>query len=368
MEEYYYSSADRKPKNKSLAMKIIDMIVLVVSFLTFVVMALTLVTSYYDPSASWIFPVLGLISPAVYLFATLLMLYWVIRWRLLWAGMLLLPLLVGMPSISHYGKIETKKHYGAPSRRGTITLLNYNTRGFVNDNKKVAVDDVVEMLEELRPDIICLQEYDKKRFSESEEPQFMRGYDRRIVSGQATYSRYKILGSSDELIDSSFKSGGGFWSDLLIGSDTVRVYNLHLHSTAITAGDDSYLSNMEFISDSLKEDKLRGMISRFRTSSIGRAAQADTIAHNIDQSPHKVIVCGDFNDTPNSYVFRKISHGLQDSFQEAGVGYAYTYRGFMKLLRIDYILVEEPIEILNYQTVDSLSVSDHLPIVTTLKL
>ncbi|MFR9523961.1 MAG: endonuclease/exonuclease/phosphatase family protein [Rikenellaceae bacterium] len=367
MAEYYYDRADRAPKRRSPLMLIVDIVVLLLSVLFFVAMTLALVTSYYDPSISWIFPVLGLFTPAVYVGTTLCALYWIIRARWFYAVILLLPLLVGLPSISRYLNIEVSKSYGEPSRRGTVRVLSYNVKGFIGDDQQSSQHGMQEFLNEQRPDVICFQEFAKSRMSESDEPDAIKNFNRAKIKELAIYSRYKILGSSDDLVNSDYDSGSAFWADLLIGGDTVRVYNVHLHSTAITTLDDSYITNMEFINDTLSDDMFRGMLSRFRTTSIGRAAQADTIAHSIAQTPHRVVVCGDFNDTPNSYAYRKISEGLQDSFQEAGVGYSYTFRGFKNLLRIDYILAQEPTQVLSYQVIDSVLLSDHLPVVTTLK-
>ncbi len=369
MGEYYYDQTERvSNKKRSLGMIILDTLLLVLSAISFVALSLTLVTSYYDPSISWIFPVVGLLSPAIYLASTLLALYWIIRWRWIYALLLILPLAVGAPTISHYAKIETSKSYGEPSRRGTIKILTYNAKHFIGDDEQSSVDDMNEFLDELRPDVICFQEFGGGRMNENEEGELLKGYNREKMGGLATFTRYKILGSSEDLMQSNYESGSAFWSDLLVGKDTVRLYNIHLHSTTITGDDNQYISNMEFIGDTLSEDVFKGMVSRFRQSSIGRASQADTIARSISQSPHRVIICGDFNDTPNSYAFRKISKGLQDAFREVGVGFPYTFRGFLNLLRIDYILVEEPIEVLNYQVLDTVKLSDHLPVTTTIKL
>ncbi|MFI3264450.1 MAG: endonuclease/exonuclease/phosphatase family protein [Rikenellaceae bacterium] len=368
MADYYYNSYDRKQKRRSLISILFDVVILMVSLVAFAAMSLTLVTSYYDPSLSWVFPVLGLVSPAVYIVTALLAFYWVIRWRLVYAVLLLLPLLVGAPSISRYFKIDTSNSYGEPSKRGVIKLISYNVKGLVNDKGKVSTEGISEYIEELRPDIVCFQEFQGSRMKKADEPQLFSQYNRVQASDLAIFTRYKILDSSDDLIHSDFDSGCGMWADLLVGSDTIRLYNIHLQSTAITVSDDEYIRKMEFIRDSLGDDKLIGMLSRFRNSSIGRAAQADTIALSIEQSPYRVIVCGDFNDTPNSYTYRKISHGLQDAFQEVGVGYSHTFRGFLNLLRIDYVLFEKPTQVLSYEVADSVQLSDHLPVVTTFKL
>ncbi len=370
--DYYYSGQyDRKPKKRSWIVMILDMVALLLSCIAFVAMSLTLVTSFYDPSISWIFPTLGLISPAVYLATTLLALYWIIRWRWRVAVPLLLPLVIGIPSISRYYKLEYSKTYKEPSTRGAVKLMSYNVKHFISDEGQASTDDLLAYVEERDPDIVCFQEFSQRRFQESDESTLFDRYNSVVTNDLAIFSRYDILLSSENIVqlDEPYSgSGSAVWADILISEDTIRLYNLHLHSTTITGQDNEYISNMEFIKDSLSDDKFKGMLSRFRDTSIGRAAQADTIAHSIKQSPYKVIVCGDFNDTPNSYVYRKISHKLNDTFQEAGRGYSHTYRGFMDLLRIDYIFVARPIEVISYEVADSVKHSDHLPVETILKL
>ncbi len=368
MADYYYDKADREAKKSPLIMRIVDATISLLSLVALVAMWLALITSHYDPSASWIFPTVGLITPAIFVVTLLFALYWIIRWRLLYALLLALPLLIALPRVSHYARLETSKHYDKIPSRGVVRVMSYNTKHFVDPEGEVTTHEVAAFIEEQRADVICLQEFNAKRFKEEDEPQLIKNYHRANVRELAIYSRYKIIEVSENLVSDEYDSGSGFWVDIVVSSDTVRIYNIHLHSTAITVQDDDYLSSMQFVGDTVREDVLRGMISRFRNTSIGRADQADSVAYSIRQSPHRVIVCGDFNDTPNSYAFRRISKGLQDSFQEVGEGYTYTYRGFMNLLRIDYILVEEPTTVLSYEVIDSVKYSDHLPVMTTLKL
>jgi endonuclease/exonuclease/phosphatase family metal-dependent hydrolase len=72
-----------------------------------------------------------------------------------------------------------------------------------------------------------------------------------------------------------------------------------------------------------------------------RARQAEILREHIAASPHPVIVCGDFNDTPLSYSYRLMSKGLKDSFMEKGWGLGTTYAGALPALRIDYILCSQ---------------------------
>jgi endonuclease/exonuclease/phosphatase (EEP) superfamily protein YafD len=86
----------------------------------------------------------------------------------------------------------------------------------------------------------------------------------------------------------------------------------------------------------------------------------------VDESPYPLVVCGDFNDTPASYTYRKIKGGLEDSFVAAGKGYAYTYRYLRRLLRIDYLFYSRDIfKATGYNSPD-LEYSDHKPVIVTL--
>ena len=71
-----------------------------------------------------------------------------------------------------------------------------------------------------------------------------------------------------------------------------------------------------------------------------------------------VIICGDFNDTPLSYIYRTFAHQRKDSFCEQGIGFGTTYAGNIPALRIDYILTD-PIFQIETHEVYRFKVSDH---------
>jgi len=99
----------------------------------------------------------------------------------------------------------------------------------------------------------------------------------------------------------------------------------------------------------------------------GRAHQAQMISRHIDNSAYPVIVCGDFNDTPVSYVYRMMRGDLKDAFVEAGKGFGGTYNGKLPSFRIDYILFDPKFEAYNFER-NKLNLSDHYPIITTINL
>ena len=58
-------------------------------------MIVTLLAPFVHPGRTWIFPVLGLVAPAVYVITLLVTLYWIIRWRWRIALPLVVLLLAG---------------------------------------------------------------------------------------------------------------------------------------------------------------------------------------------------------------------------------------------------------------------------------
>ncbi len=85
---------------------------------------------------------------------------------------------------------------------------------------------------------------------------------------------------------------------------------------------------------------------------------------NIQKSPYPAIICGDFNDTPMSYTYWKLSRGRRDSFKDAGKGFGATYSMLQPLLRIDYILSPKDVRATSHKIV-KLKYSDHYPVVAT---
>ena len=87
----------------------------------------------------------------------------------------------------------------------------------------------------------------------------------------------------------------------------------------------------------------------------------------MQQSPYPVIVCGDFNDPPSSYTYKRISYNLKDGFVESGSGVAKTYKGLIPLLRIDYILFSKKFRSEQFQTIRQ-NLSDHFPVMSKLSI
>lgn len=367
--EGYYNEYKREPKERrSFVLLLADMILGLLTLIVAGVLVLTLIAPWVNPGRIWFFSILGLAAPAVYVATFLLMLYWIVRWRWGYAGLTLVLVAVGLFSVSLFYKPAFKRSYGEPSYdRNVFKFVTYNVRNFYGDNGGNSAAGVLQYVEETNPDIICFEEFNRFLIEQREEFSNLTdnysvaagdgaiGWEKVYDSPLLILSKYKILRSGTVLPYTSI------WADLLLGEDTVRVFCNHLRSTAITSSDDAFITKHEYLTDSTRNDKIRSIVRRFRDNSILRAEQVDTIAQVIAATPGRKIVCGDFNDTPMSYVYRTMADGLNDAFREVGAGFSHTFRGFFNTLRIDFVLSSEGLEVCSY-AVSDVNYSDHHPV------
>ena len=373
--EYYsdYRNRSGGKRRRSWLLWLLDALLTVVSLAFVVAILLTYLVPYVNPSRVWFFPVLGLAAPITYVVGVVLMLYWIIRWRLLRASIMLVVVAVGFFKVSLFWRPEIRRSYEEEtSGRGTIKVMTYNVRCFYGENGRSSVGDVLRLIEEQDPDIICLQEFNARLAARSEEFSLLdekyesSGFGRTAAPDSvyeaplAILSKFRILRSGTILTPSS-----AVWVDLLVDNDTVRVFNNHLRSTAINASDSEYITDHRFLSDTAREVKIRSIVGRLRENSVLRAAQVDSIARVVEATHTRRIVCGDFNDTPISYVYRTMARGLRDAFSVCGSGYSHTFRGFFNTLRIDYVLCDG-FDPRSYATLP-VEYSDHYPVVVDLK-
>ena len=313
----------------------------------------------------------GLAAPFFVLGNVVSLCYWTMRWKG-WAFVPLAVLVGGGAFIGTLFQFPLNRQYGQDEKRG-IRVATYNVHLF--NWKGDTEEDILRFLDENRVDIACFQEFNetplfnmdsvKRRLPGMEYHATAYNYASSYRSmGLTILSRYRVLDTGHIFFRRSTNSA--MWADLLIGSDTVRVFNNHLQSTSINEENKEFLHYENFKNSPYKKENIKGILRKLRDNYKQRADQADTLAGLIAATPYPAIVCGDFNDTPVSYVYRTMRGRLHDSFVEKGRGYAYTYRELFRLFRIDYIFYSRAFEALSY-TSPSLDWSDHNPVTVELK-
>lgn len=283
-------------------------------------------------------------------------------------------LVLASPSLSSLVALRWKEQLLPDS--GGITVMSYNVRLFgLYDwkNNRRHRDEILNFLKKEEPDILCFQEFflDKtKRFStEDTIKKLLRARNSHFEYasslhgtqfwGVATFTRFPIVGKGKI----KFKGSKGnicIYTDIRIGERTLRVYNVHFESYHLPE------EKLDRIADDLQENPgyWWNVFRRMAHSYERRARQVDSVSLSIARSPYPVIVCGDFNELPTSYVYHKMARGLKDAFLESGLGLGVTYAGKIPLLRIDYILHSPAIRSSGFRT-KKVRLSDHYPIQCT---
>ena len=378
MASDYYNDYGGRPAGKhrrSVFMWLLDALLTLATVAVGVTTVVTYFVPYVEPGRVWFFPVLGLAAPGIYVASVVLMLYWVIRWRKVRALVMLAIVVAGLFRVSLFWRPDIRRSYAeeASYDRGAFKVMTYNVRLFYGENGGSSVGDILRLVADQDPDIICLQEFNARLAEQSEEFALLgekyeiahfgrtQAPDSVYGSSLAILSKYRILRSNTVLEPSS-----AVWADVIVGGDTVRIFNNHLRSTAINASDNQFITSHKFLSDTARETKIRSIVTRLRENSVIRAAQVDSISEVVGATRTRRIVCGDFNDTPMSYVYRTMARGLRDAFSVCGSGYSHTFRGFFNTLRIDYVLSSEGLEPLSYEVLP-VDYSDHHPVVVRLK-
>lgn len=286
------------------------------------------------------------------------------------AWSLLLFLLPSLFFVEYFYKVNNKNEH-LTFEGEKIELLTYNVGRFQanrdGSSSIVSLNKIRNYIKNSHADIVCLQEYQTSdsaknimRFKEYpyQYHHFIKWNSSTYV-GNITYSKYPI--KRGESISFPKSTNLSIYTDLMISGKIIRLYNSHLESYNLSFS--SIIKKMSGNYDSISHE-LDNVHNRMLGRSIKRASQTNLVLGIIHTCPYQAIICGDFNDTPMSYTYHKLSTGRIDTFMEAGKGFSSTYYRFYPLLRIDYVLIPSDFKVKNHET-DKINYSDHYPVHTT---
>ena len=298
--------------------------------------------------------------PVLIIGNAVLLLYWLIMRRWHWALMPFITLLCCIPYIG------TLYQFGEPDdaveKQPGLKIATYNVALFGREASGFMAQDILSEMKKQKVDICCFQEYsdhsgDKKNSDSYKEyfPYMVMGQHDMVV-----YSRYPIVRSKN--IPFEMTNNSAMWVEVKVEDQVIRVYNAHLETTGINttmhrAAKAQVNTGIETESNRL----LRALYGNYTIGMMARAGQANVLAMDMRESEVPVIVCGDFNDVPYSYVYNTMLGDKADGFKECGSGYMYTFRGGKKNVRIDYIFHDKVFKGMTYYKKE-LTYSDHYPV------
>lgn len=352
-----------RPQQRTIFGVLLFVIMMAITCSASVALIIAYLTPYVSPSTFGSLTIVGIFAPILYITVVICMLVWLIMGRRIIAAAVAVVLIPGLFQISSFYNISLFREADAERGGRSFTLLSYNVHGFSLGSKS-RVDDFVEYLsKEPMPDVVCFQEYLRSTDGVERIDSLFGNYhsyeteeyeDLKLV----TFSRFPIIDSG-----SIRTQGTTQWCDVVMYErDTVRIFNNHLYTMSISDDDRKYIDAGSILADG---DRMASIIDRIADHSNLRAGHVDTVRRVVDVTPYPHVLCGDFNDTPMSYVYRSISRNLNDAFVEQGRGYGYTFRPMHSILRIDYMLYSDDLECRSFATDTDNELSDHLPLSAT---
>jgi endonuclease/exonuclease/phosphatase family metal-dependent hydrolase len=269
----------------------------------------------------------------------------------------ILALLIGWPFLQSTVLFNSKQ-----DTSNSIQVLSFNAQFF--RQPKAYSKFSTEMIQWVTNDtsaIKCLQEY-------STNPQLepldasgqmrQKGYrgftylarvgDWDNNPGMAIFSKFNIL-DSGIVFHSNSTHNAAIFADLDIHGKTIRVYNVHLASMSLDLHKNSGFAKIFIIIKKLKYGALK------RNNQI-----KELIAHT-RSSPYPYIICGDFNETPYSYAYRQLKNEYENTFEQTGNGFGFTFNDFPYLLRIDHQFYSSDIHAVDYHVHRTMDISNHFP-------
>ena len=341
--------------------------------------------SELNPESWWFVGFLSLLLPYLILLLVFACICWLIA-KPACVFIPLLALLIGWRQIAvlfsyHIFSSFHEEYKAANSIRivswnvGSMDGLSNKENNKLRDRKGIA-----NSILGLEPDIICLQEFNNSEtqgknannialFSEAYPYYFYsKDLDKRngyYESGSIIFSKFPIVRSAKIRYPNGI-SESFIYADVLCGSDTVRIFNVHLQSYKFSKQNYEDIVEIKNQSDSSMEASKR-LMNKMQIAYERRGIQANIIRDCSDSTRLKSLICGDFNDVPGSFAYFKIRGGRQDAFLQKSWGIGRTYYSIAPTLRIDYILPDKNFEVRQFDILDE-NLSDHLMLVSDLIL
>ena len=329
--------------------------------------------SGYIPPVRWIIPAfLGLFFPALLVAQIGVTIFWLLAWDKRRLLLVAAVWLISLPQLLVYFPISrAEKSLGTEEE--SLRILSYNVCAFgFKPHTKTSPNATLQYIKSSGADIVCIQEAmlnqnpwagvvskTLRSYLDEDYPYINVIRVNRGGSTLALLSKYPIK-EAKEIPLPSWVNGAVAYKVDIRGKETL-VINVHLESFRLHRVDGEDYLRLAKDGDAVRlKDALRAKLSpTFRSHNI----QANII-HDLIQryGSGRVIVCGDFNDTPLSYARYKIGEGLEDAFVSKGNGLGITFHTRPFFVRIDHILFGPAFRALRCEVDKTASESDHYPI------
>ncbi|MBR1549404.1 MAG: endonuclease/exonuclease/phosphatase family protein [Bacteroidales bacterium] len=352
-------------------MKVIRTILLILNVLAVLGLIVTTLAGVIAPSKN--------ILPSVFAYAYLPMLGVNILFVLLWLFMGKWHFLLSVAAIAaRYTFIGLFFQIGGTStippaeeHPTMVSLLSYNVHQFGGNGYESIPKDsnalaFLDLLREHQPMVLCLQEYTAVKGLSITDSLELMGYNHYYgahgsntsPSGTVVFSKLPI--TYVKRIDQQ-----KILVEILNGDRPFRILCVHMDSYAFDLDDRADIEQMAH----LKIDSTsRRTMSKAKETVIRHETEwNDQLRPLVSECSLPLILAGDMNDIPSSWLYAQITKYLADTYRDKGLGFGTTYNGSFPRFRIDMVFHSPQFSTLSYRRIKT-ALSDHYPVLVSLEI
>jgi endonuclease/exonuclease/phosphatase family metal-dependent hydrolase len=346
---------------------------------------------FVDTGANWFIAVTGIVFPILFFLLLAFTIVWVfLRSKMVWVC--IVTILLGLQQILAVFSFHLPKKFSPVKQSNTLRVLQWNVMGWNQGEERSMIESGGHALRPLMMDAVHSQDADVlcfEEFYESEDTSVLGSNITAIAkigfpfhyfvraenehsdneSGVAIFSRYPIVDTARFSLNRNQKGEHLIYADIKVKDKTFRIFATHLIPIKFADWENRRQISQELYGDAGASTYKR-IFSKLTMSASIRYYQSQLAGQKIAQSPYPSIVCGDFNDVPNSGTYFNMKGNLQDAFLKKGSWTGRTTRTDFGIispsLRIDYILASRNFKVLQFDIIH-IPYSDHYPLVTDLK-
>ncbi|MBA7567528.1 hypothetical protein ES708_09243 [subsurface metagenome] len=254
-----------------------------------------------------------------------------------------------------------------------LKVMTYNILGDADVTRRMKV---IETIRREQPDVLCCTEFNPR----TDPPLFQNMLsdiypysvsnrdENSWMTGELILSRYPIrLKRNVQIPHIEYGPISFIFSEIDVDGRIVNVVNVHLTSSGhhIEQAAELPATISEKIKISTEPERIRDET---------KFTQARLLLDYISDFKDPTIVCGDYNDTPNSRVYRLFKKHLINAHAAGGWGLGSTFgeswlknKNFMlparDIIRIDHIFVSSNVDVISSKVVKDAKGSDHKPVI-----
>jgi endonuclease/exonuclease/phosphatase family metal-dependent hydrolase len=338
---------------------------------------------FINTSEYWFMAIPGIIFPLLLVLLLLLMIVWgILKSKWVWICMIVAA--CGIQQILSVFSFHLPHDFLSDRQPNALRIVQWNVMGWDQSDERFKIENgahtlrpvMMDAVQDQDADILCFDEFYESNkdtsFSKSNITTITsmgfpyhffsptKNYKNDSTSGVIIFSKYPMIDSGQFDLDRSRRGDHLVYMDIKVQDNIFRVFATHLIPINFSEWDEDQQGPDPSGYKTILSKLIRGYQFRYY--------QAELVQQKIDESPYPAILCGDFNDIPNSSTYFKMRGDLQDTFLKKGYWTGRTTRKSFLFIspRIDYIFADKKFKVKQFQTFH-IPYSDHYPVITDLQ-